>query len=1554
MQTLDDDDDPLFASVERPSDESREDKNKESSDSESERTVEPDLFLVHKRPPPPPTRLATTAIGAVWASSARPYSSPVSALAQTNSVPARSVVLESSAHTGSRLVLEAPPPTASLAVKAPPSAPSTIAPAPVTAAGTGGRQSQPFRSSATPTSLLDSRSSSLLRSAGVFRPSVSLKSVAVGGGGAPTPPKPTTPTSAALSSAPANGSGAKHVVPPPRPAIVSSLERATSAPPTAAVAKPGHAAVETTITVPSSASQRLPAPISAGSASAGAPDRILRVVSLPIQPSDLRSSASHRLTAEFDERLDSNVDHPTGSLGSFVLGSSSLASPSAAAVAPVVPPVAAARGPYVASGSSMLLPTASKPGAPISDSHASSSRDERPGRDDSADGCDVANGGSRRKRHREHRSSRRLSSDDEEGEQEEEAGYHSFTATGASTSAAAAAAPVPPQSLQARVEPVPTSVTSAAAAAAPALAVVAPPRRLRDRERLRERARQRALEESTVAGPVMWAQTWSEEDMRLLLFEAIQAVGEDAFKLFVDDAGFELEHVWNWYQGEFELEATDELVTTMAKWLRGRRDINEKVEALFVRGKQPSRDRGGSNGTIALRAATAAAAPAPLALPPPTPPPSPSTMTLTSAVNISLEKRDDDAVAQRSPVDADDAAERDENATAVQRSTDAGRGTARRESAAVYRHDADDDNDDVDDGSNFNFRRGGRDAVVDYFAEDDIAMIDDDDDDDATNAAAAEAERDEIIEISSREEEARNTDEDDDDSNSTCSHSTTVSVSDWEAISICRSETDGSDDSSSEDGAGDDEEEDSAAARRRRRNMLKLQEQYKKYQSGTMASSSIDFRAVVRAKGRYCIGSNSRLMALESREGKKVDHDNTFTSEDAVADKLHLSAAAVRFLYDTLQRDIVSYHLLRHTTLELFPKLQASGGYVIKDGFTTSGLENSLGRKQMDSLTPGLAHPRVMQRLRALTALAPGDLVVDVGHGEGFACLGLAMASGCSAFGVEVVPRRAKGSTALFAKMVGRMIGSRTLAVSAGYTYDDSAAAAAAVFAPAARAAASSSGSSGNGDCDGMTSTSAVMLSAAPYATAVAAAAAAAASSSEFSSSADVDAGTSPTTAEAAALSSLSWEEFFATVAPAPTSPLVAQAHASSSSTSSLLLTRRPGSVQAEPEAAAAAATTSSFSTLASRSRGGTRSGSSSSTSEASFTAFALPGSRTSKLSVSTSSAAANWSGGDRGLFPSERGFSSPSNHSETSPTQTSPTFGMLQQHQLPSSSPRSAGTQPCCVLCAAAVLRSLPCPCNCTDGAAAASSGCLGSSTPVLFARVPPRPNRWHDPNRHVEYSPEFVFAASAAAAVRELGQSAAPQRRGGPSFSSSSAYAAAAAASAVPRPLAPLHDRVRFIEGDALAVLSRGNGLEAIRRARVVYCNNFSNKWETDGFQQQLFRLLSRVMSPGAILSSATRFTRGTRGSGGLCDLNPARKGAGEMYSSSALFFEVCAGWTMPHGGIADVIANPDILLSPHYDKDCEEVWARGRGLPQFTALKYMIDRRKEAGASRVSSSS
>ena len=143
------------------------------------------------------------------------------------------------------------------------------------------------------------------------------------------------------------------------------------------------------------------------------------------------------------------------------------------------------------------------------------------------------------------------------------------------------------------------------------------------------------------------------------------------------------------------------------------------------------------------------------------------------------------------------------------------------------------------------------------------------------------------------------------------------------------------------------------------------------------------------------------------------------------------------------------------------------------------------------------------------------------------------------------------------------------------------------------------------------------------------------------------------------------------------------------------------------------------------------------------------------------------------------------------------------------------------------------------------------------------------------------------------DLRNTAHVKAQSGKTPSAAHARVAAALISSKAPLVSPFHSRVRLLTGDALSILATGHGLEALSRARVVFCNNFANRWDADGFQQAVFRLLSRVMAPGSILVSACRLTRGTRKSGLLEKGGETSNGGQELYSQLTLYFEVCGGW-------------------------------------------------------------
>ena len=82
-----------------------------------------------------------------------------------------------------------------------------------------------------------------------------------------------------------------------------------------------------------------------------------------------------------------------------------------------------------------------------------------------------------------------------------------------------------------------------------------------------------------------------------------------------------------------------------------------------------------------------------------------------------------------------------------------------------------------------------------------------------------------------------------------------------------------------------------------------------------------------------------------------------------------------------------------------------------EDGFSTET------QHEKGSLRAGRAAHNVLHRVAFLTGLGPGDVLLDVGHGDGFPPLGLAHMTGCFAVGIELVPVRFGHSVALARRM---------------------------------------------------------------------------------------------------------------------------------------------------------------------------------------------------------------------------------------------------------------------------------------------------------------------------------------------------------------------------------------------------------------------------------------------------------------------------------------------------------------------------------------------------------
>ena len=92
---------------------------------------------------------------------------------------------------------------------------------------------------------------------------------------------------------------------------------------------------------------------------------------------------------------------------------------------------------------------------------------------------------------------------------------------------------------------------------------------------------------------------------------------------------------------------------------------------------------------------------------------------------------------------------------------------------------------------------------------------------------------------------------------------------------------------------------------------------------------------------------------------------------------------------------------------------------------------------QQGETTPGQSHPFILDRIRSLTLLKPGDLFVDVGHGEGVAAITLAATTGCSALGVEIVPSRHRNCLSVMREFLARVRRNRLLATACGEQFSE-------------------------------------------------------------------------------------------------------------------------------------------------------------------------------------------------------------------------------------------------------------------------------------------------------------------------------------------------------------------------------------------------------------------------------------------------------------------------------------------------------------------------------------
>jgi hypothetical protein len=569
-------------------------------------------------------------------------------------------------------------------------------------------------------------------------------------------------------------------------------------------------------------------------------------------------------------------------------------------------------------------------------------------------------------------------------------------------------------------------------------------------------------------------------------------------------------------------------------------------------------------------------------------------------------------------------------------------------------------------------------------------------------------------------------------------------------------------------------------------------------------------------------------------------------------------------------------------------------------------------KDQTWSLCPGQSHPRLLQRVRAITMLGAGDTLVDVGSGEGFAALGLAATAGCTVLGVEVVPSRQANSVKVASKL-GKLL----------------------TTAPALSrqlAAIAAQGAAAHG----------AVVTAMP--------------------------GASPGYAAATSRPPLS----AAVVPPGQASPALSQLSNTSRSTR-LDMDGRSGAAGAAASRAATLPVINCVWCAAAVLRGWR--------AARGFEPAAAGGS-------SGSSGSEGGSGRGSAELPACRFGCTPL------PLALQPRF------------PADVGSPPPQPLLAGTARAGSSRPGNGAHTAAAAAA----TPTIGLLAAFPFMPAQMRR-----QPAAEFVFAASAAEAAAAVVDAAARS----PSASSmrmtcvgagttSSSAACAAACEPFPQaahpPMAPaislsLLDRVTLVAADARLLLAATPALTA--GARVVFCNNYDNRWATDGFQMQVFRLLSRLMAPGAILVSCAQFTSGRRNGEVVVDRikGPRSKAAVDSYTASNLYFEVSSGWrgdvvggsvaqaarrriakeaaaaAAGHGGSAgrsparvplaaassSVTAaaaslppltlaqlTPQELLAllndPTFDEECEAVWRRGRSTLTHAALRYLTEQRAD----------
>jgi hypothetical protein len=188
-----------------------------------------------------------------------------------------------------------------------------------------------------------------------------------------------------------------------------------------------------------------------------------------------------------------------------------------------------------------------------------------------------------------------------------------------------------------------------------------------------------------------------------------------------------------------------------------------------------------------------------------------------------------------------------------------------------------------------------------------------------------------------------------------------------------------------------------------------------------------------------------------------------------------------------------------------------------------------------------------------------------------------------------------------------------------------------------------------------------------------------------------------------------------------------------------------------------------------------------------------------------------------------------------------------------------------------------------------------------------------------------------------------------------------------AVPGPHAsvlPINSRVALELGDARQVFTQPSS--ALHHARVVYCNNFGGVWADGGLQEEISRLLARVLPRGSIVVACTAFSgrrfsdaeRAPPGGGPPLEDRPLLRespcnGRGDIFYYANLYVEIAGGWPQGLPGDDWDTATParreELLRDKKFDDAVAHTWLSGRYTKQYDAVKYIIDKKQKQAANR-----